>query len=187
MKIGILGGRFDPVHIAHIRAAIEFYEQVNLDRLIVVPAGVPAHKKVVASAEDRFHMTQLAFKTLKFAEIDDYEIKSRETSYTVNSLKYYKKKYPGSTLFYLVGLDEFINIRTWKDWNLCLELANFVVVERRTNFQSTDIEEDCEKISMRTLDISSSEIRMMIEHEKMVDYLLPEAVKRYIEQEGLYR
>ena len=187
MKIGILGGRFDPIHIAHIRAAIEFYEQVNLDRLIVVPAGVPAHKKVVASAEDRFRMTQLAFKTLKFAEIDDYEIKSRETSYTVDSLKHYKKKYPGSTLFYLVGLDEFINIRTWKDWSLCLELARFVVVERRTNFQSADVEEDCERIGMRTLDISSSEIRMMIEHGKMVDYLLPEAVKCYIEQEGLYR
>ncbi len=187
MKIGVFGGRFDPIHIAHLRAAIEFYEQIHLDRLIVLPSGIAPHKKVFAPAKDRLEMVRLAFAPLQFAQVDDYEIKTEKPAYTVETLKHYKKLYKNSSLFYLVGLDEFINIKTWKNWEDCLKLAEFVVAPRGKDIKQLDIRKDCKTISMQTLDISSSEIRMRIENEKRVNYLIPEAVREYIEQKGLYK
>lgn len=187
MKIGIFGGRFDPIHIAHLRAAIEFYEQIHLDRLIVLPSGIAPHKNVLAPAKDRLEMARLAFAPLQFAQVDDYEIKTEKPAYTVETLKHYKKLYKNSSLFYLVGLDEFLNIESWRNWKECLELANFVVVPRGKNSKHIEMNKNCKTIEMRTLDICSSEIRMRIENGKRVNYLIPEAVRKYIEQKGLYK
>ncbi len=187
MKIGIFGGRFDPIHIGHVRAAIEFYEQLGLDKLIILPAGKANHKKVVASIKDRFTMVKLAFSTLDFITIDDYEAAGKSCC-TVDTLKHYKTKYSFDELFFLIGHDEFLNFQNWKEWQTCFKLAQFVVISRTVDFNDPFHKlQNFLKIKMNRLDISSSQIRMTINKGKMVDCLTPDIVKKYINEKRLYR
>lgn len=186
MKLGIFGGRFDPIHIGHIRAAIEFYEQIGLDRLIIMPTGSPPHKRVFASIKDRFAMVKLAFKGLSFITIDDYEA-GNKICYTVDTLRHYKKEHSGDLIFYLIGEDELHNFQNWKEWRICLKLARFVIISRNVDCNNPNNKlQNYKRINMNRLDISSSQIRISRKKGNMIDCLTPADVKDYITEKGLY-
>lgn len=132
MRIGIFGGSFDPVHQEHISLARAAIKGLSLDKLIVMPAGVPPHKqgKRLASGEDRLAMCRLAFSGIEQVDVSDYEIKKEGASYTYLTCEYFKNLYPEAELFWLVGTDMFWNFFHWKNPERILTYVTLAVCRR---------------------------------------------------------
>ena len=105
MKIGIMGGTFNPIHNAHLLIAEMAREEYGLDRVIFITDGNPPHKSANVTAKQRFEMTHIAIADNSAFEEDDFEINRSEKSYTVNTLGYLKEKYPNNDLFFIIGED----------------------------------------------------------------------------------
>ena len=120
MRIAIFGGSFDPVHNEHVRVAENAIKTLGLDRLIVMPANIPPHKKTgrLSYGKARLDMCKLAISHLDCVEISDYELNKGGTSYTFETCRYYKETYPGAQLFWLVGTDMLRDFPTWKNPSL---------------------------------------------------------------------
>ena len=189
MKIGIVGGSFDPPHFGHLNLAEETKRRLELDRILFVPAGLPPHK----SPEDlsppllRYRMTRLAVRNRPGIEVSDVEIRRPPPSYTVDTLRELRQQYPyPHELFFIVGADSLKIIHTWKDLSLIFEMCCFVAVTR-PGYDSVAYPDDVRKLSIDSLDISSSEIRKRIRGEEEVNEWVPYRVIQFIEKEGLYR
>src|SRR4030067_1271939 len=125
MKLGILGGTFNPIHYGHLRAAEEVREILNLDKILFIPSGKPPLKKAgLISARWRFEMTRTAIKNNPFFDISDIEIKSRTVSYSVETLKKLAVKYKNAAFFLILGIDAFLDLPKWKQPLTLLGLAN---------------------------------------------------------------
>ena len=105
MKIGIMGGTFNPIHNAHLLIAEMAREEYGLDRVIFITDGNPPHKSANVTAKQRFEMTHIAIADNSAFEEDDFEINRSQKSYTVNTLGYLKEKYPNDDLFFIIGED----------------------------------------------------------------------------------
>ncbi len=197
MKIGLYGGTFSPPHSAHVRAAKLFIKEAALDRLCVMPAGIPPHKEADrwGKACHRLEMTRLAFGS--FAEISDYEINKEGRSYSVETLRHLKESNPGDDLFMLVGEDMFLSLDTWREPAEIMKLCT-VVAMRRADTPVLVMETkkaELEKLfgarimllEADPLELSSTEIREKTANGDDTTGLLPEAVAEYIKEHGLYR
>ena len=175
MRIGIFGGTFNPPHIGHIQAAKASAEQLMLDRLIVIPAGIPPHKELpdgTPSSSDRLEMTRRAFVCVPGADVSDIEIVKRQPSYTIDTIKNIRRGYPGAELFLLVGTDMYLTLDSWKDSGNLLELATPAVFSRSDDDitviagYSQVLRErfgtGTEVIDAHVIDISSSKLREML-------------------------
>lgn len=130
MKIGIFGGSFNPVHIGHIRVATDTLRICNLDEIWFNCASFPPHKKDVLSHYHRYNMLKLALKGYKNLFPCDIDIKNNFL-FTVDTLSFLNEKYGKLHEFYfLIGLDAFLEIKTWKEWRKLFELTNFIVFNR---------------------------------------------------------
>jgi nicotinate-nucleotide adenylyltransferase len=191
MRIGILGGTFDPPHIGHLIIAEQARQQLRLDKILFVPAYVPPHKmgKATASPVQRLTMTRKAIAGVPEFEVSSVEIGRKGVSYTVDTLRHLKSKYEDATLFLIVGGDNFDQLKTWKSVREILRLATPVVYDR---------EEKKNRVSQRTLRnrillkgaslrISSTLIRQRLMNGESVRFLVPQAVERYIRLHKLYR
>ena len=182
-KIGIYGGTFDPIHIAHLILARDALEELQLEKIIFVPAAVSPQKPApCATAELRLQMLRAAIEPAGPFEIDDCELRRPPPSYTIDTVEQLAKKYPKSELFFLIGDDNLRSLPGWRRFNDLRQIVTFVVLPRSISPVLH------EYISVgRRIDISATEIRNRVARGQPIRYLVPEAVEEIISRECLYR
>ncbi len=188
MKIGILGGTFDPVHYGHIYLAKKVYLKLRLDKIIFIPSYLPPHKKgvKVTSARHRFNMLKLAIQGDKKFKISDMEIRRKGRSYSVETLRRLRKKYGAKAeLFFITGSDSLKEINKWKNLKEILSLCRFVIVER-PGFNHSNPPKGFIFLKIGAKDISATDIRRKIKSDKPLNNFLPGLVKHYISRYELY-
>lgn len=200
MKIGILGGTFDPIHNAHLYIAYEAKEQLNLDKVIFMPAGIQPLKtdKKITASKYRYEMITEAIKFYDKFEVSDYEINKEGLSFTYKTLEYFKslKENKDTELFFIAGADCLMNIEKWKEVKKILSLSNMVIFMRggsdreKLFIQKEYIENKYNAsiifLSLKELEISSTDIRNRVNEGKKIDFFVPESVKNYIYKKNLY-
>ena len=197
MNIGLFGGTFSPPHKGHVFFAKLFMEKASLDKLYIMPAGVPPHKEPDpwGTAQARLEMARLAFDS--FAVVSDYEICEAGKSYTYKTLKHLREIYPKDTLFLLVGEDMFLSFDTWKNPGVIFSMATVVCMNRGTASQEK-LEATGEVYKKRyggevmylenaPLSVSSTQIRQMCASGQDISRLVPPSVAAYITENGLYK
>lgn len=133
MNIGLFGGTFNPVHIGHLRAALEVKEGFDLDEVILIPAALPPHKMPVevADAADRLQMLDLALEDTPGRNLSDVELKRAGPSYTIDTVEYFRQMLPDQSRIYLImGMDAFLEIDTWKSYEELLLKIPFIIINR---------------------------------------------------------
>ena len=198
MRIGVFGGSFDPVHIEHVRMAESAIECLQLDKLFVMPAATPPHKKAkkLSLDEDRLAMCRLAISSIEKAEVSNYEIERGGTSYTYLTCQHFKKLYPSAEIFWLVGTDMLRNFPTWKNPEEILSYVTLAVcarneepqwlVDEKEKFYAL-FKKDFSVISYQGKAVSSTEIRVDVAAGNDVSPFVGERVATYIEKKGLYK
>ncbi len=211
-RIGVFGGTFDPVHLAHLRCAEEAREQLGLDEVLFVPAADPPHKtRRITAAGHRLAMVRLATAGNPAFRVSAIEIERGGRSYTVDTLRALRARLPaGSGLTLLVGLDAFCEIGTWKEYRTLFALADLAVWSRpphrirasRALLPVAARRDFCYGPDHRTLrhrtgnqirfltvtalDVSASAIRLRLQRGRSIRYLVPPAVERYLGRYRLY-
>lgn len=188
MKIGILGGTFNPIHIGHLILAEEAGEKLSLDRLIFVPAYLPPHKdnSGIAPAGERLKMVRLAIKDNRNFFVSDIEIRRDGRSYTIDTLKGFKKNYPKDDLYFIIGSDLLKYLEEWKELNEIISMVKFITATR-PGYPLEKIPSYIKTMEIRAVDVSGFEIRSRIAQGKSFRYLVPESVFNYISKNGLYK
>ena len=198
-RYGMMGGTFNPIHLAHLYIAYEAKETLNLDKVIFMVAGNPPHKKEssVIDSNYRYDMVKMAIKDYPGFEISDYEIKKQGYSYTYETLKYLKGDEEEVEVFFIAGADSLMDIEKWKNPELVLSNCTFVAFNRgEYNKETLEVQKkklqdkynsNIILLDISNLDISSSMIRERIINGKRVDFFMHEKVMKYIEQNNLYR
>ena len=188
MKIGILGGTFNPIHIGHLILAEEVREKLKLDKVIFVPTYLAPHKdnSDIAPAHARLAMTKLAIKGNGYFLASDIEIKRDGCSYTIDTMKEFKKLYPQDELYFIIGSDLLKYLDDWKDLQEIIKMVRFIVATR-PGYPLEKIPSHISTIPIRAVDISGFEIRKAIKENKSFRYLVSELVLKYINKKRLYR
>jgi len=195
MRIGILGGTFDPVHVGHLAAARAAIECAGLDRVVFVPTREPPHRSAaLAGAKHRLEMTRLAIDSEKALEVSDVEIRRGGISYTADTLRELKNIYPRDELFLILGWDAARLFATWRLPDQITRLATVVVVTRPGSgeadsaaLRTAGLDPKRTVLCAReTPDISGSELRDAIASGQPVGDRLPQAVLEYIARNRLY-
>ncbi len=192
MKIGFLGGSFDPVHFGHLLAAQDAYEQFGLDRLVLVPAAQAPLKpfEVASNGTDRLAMLQAAVEWDRRFEISDCELKRGGVSYTIDSVRHFRALYPKDDLYWVIGGDQLPLLQQWKEIEELAKLVEFIFLERpghpvkaRPEVQGLRLH----RCDGHLLAISSTELRERARHALSLDYFVPHKTIVYIRERGLYR
>jgi len=189
MRVGLLGGTFNPIHNGHIVLAEEALRQLSLDKVIFIPTFIPPHKDPtkLIDAQHRLKMIELAIGANPKFEISRCEIERGQKSYSIDTVEYFKKSYPeGTEFFFLIGADNFKKLDKWRDINRLLTLCRFIVADRR-GFSEGLKYPGVERIKITPVDISSTEIRRRIKSARPITRLLPKAVEDYIISNNLYK
>ena len=175
-KTGIFGGSFNPPHIGHMYLAEAAYKTFGLDEIIFVPCGISPYKNKVIDthAEYRLDMLRMMMKYFDFpCSYDKYEIDRKEVSYTIDTLRYMKDKYPDNELYLICGPDAVISIHEWKDSDL---ISNYAVLALAgKDFECAD------------LNVRSTVIRRLVKENKSISWLVPKLVEEYIGIVDLYK
>lgn len=189
MRLGILGGTFDPPHLGHLLAASDAFEVLELDRLAFVPAGEQPLKsgQVIASAAERLAMTRLMVDGDTRFEVDPLEIEREGLSYTVRTLEDLSRRHSGAALFLLVGEDVLGSFDQWREPERVRELAEMVVLRRTTWEMPVVMAAGARVIPTRRVEISSTEIRTRVRDGRSIRGFVADAVREFIETAGLYR
>jgi len=189
MKLGIIGGTFNPVHLGHLRLAEEVFRKIALDKLVFIPAYIPPHKpsRGILSFQERYRMIELAIKGKPAFEVSEIEMRRKGASYSIETVKELKKAYgEGARLYFIVGSDYAGELGTWKDIHELKRLCSFMIASRPGYEIKVPIE-GAESIKIDTPDISSSDIRKRIKDGESCRELLPDAVHGYILKKKLYK
>jgi len=193
MKIGVLGGTFNPIHLGHLILADECLYQLGLDKVVFIPAGFPPHKTIEGdiSHSDRLNMVRLALEGYDRFEISTYEIDKNELSYSIETIKHLKTKYGESAeLFFLAGEDSGDSLSLWKNFEEILRFTTFVVANRSGVPVGRSINDHIKNnltcIKIPNIEISSTMIRARVKHHQPIDFYLPPKVVNYIRDKGLY-
>lgn len=197
-RIGVLGGTFDPVHLGHMALAEAAIAEAGLEKLILMPARVQPFKMGNRVTEDfhRLAMVQRAFADNPKVEVSDYEIYYTYISYTYDTLVHLAKKYPDKELWFVMGTDSFMELESWYKGTDLLKGFSFIV-SVRPGFREEELENTIKKYNMKygagvikvhaeMPDISATDIREAHKAGRPISHLVPEAVERYIEENGLY-
>jgi nicotinate-nucleotide adenylyltransferase len=196
-RIGIMGGTFDPIHLAHLFAAEEARFKFNLEKVIFVPCGVPAHKKPyeVTPAEHRYAMVLLATANNPYFEVSRIEIDREGPSYAIDTVVAFRQLYgEDASIYFITGADAVLEILTWKETDKLIRLCKFIAVTR-PGYDLSKISEvlgeeyasAIEILQIPGMDISSTAIRQRVRNGEPIRYLVPEMVYHYIMQHKLYR
>jgi nicotinate-nucleotide adenylyltransferase len=200
LRLGVLGGTFDPVHYAHLRLgeAARVGDVLSLDKVLFVPAGRPWRKsdRVVSDARHRAAMLSLAIEGNNAFEISTLEMEREGPSYMVDTLELLRERYPNGDLFLIMGEDALADLPNWHEPERILALARLVVAARhddtpdpfnRRSSLPPDALESMVSLPMESLEISGSSIRDKVRRGVSIRYLVPEGVRLYIEEHRLYR
>ena len=184
MKTALYGGTFDPIHHGHLILARQAIEQLSLDRLIFIPAGISPIKLEAqpAPADIRHAMVRAAIADEPHFECDDTEAHRPGPSYTIDTVQAWQQRAPSDQLYYLIGQDNVRDLPKWRHWPELQRLAQFIVFERNTDAPPHDLPR-----IIRRIDISATEIRKRTTERRSIRYLVPEPVRALIETHGLYR
>jgi nicotinate-nucleotide adenylyltransferase len=196
VRLGLLGGTFNPPHIGHLVCATQALDELELDRVLLVPVNQPPHKAAEADpgVEHRVELCRRAVAGNEQLDVSLVDAEVAGPSFTVGTLSRLHDRCPGDQLTFIVGGDMAFSLPTWREPEAILELAELGVAERE-GVRRTDIVERLSGLGtdnvrffdMPRLDISSSQIRRMVSGGQPIRYLVPDAVRDYIGQEGLYR
>jgi nicotinate-nucleotide adenylyltransferase len=192
VKIGFLGGSFDPVHFGHLCAAQDAYEQHQLDRFFFVPAARAPLKPhdAQSSAEDRLKMLGAAVEQDRRFEVSDYELRKGGVSYTIESVRHFRAQFPHDRLFWIIGGDQLLQLPLWKDVHELVALVEFIFLERPGHPPQERLEIPglrLHRCAGHLLEISSTELRERARSGLSLDYFLPHKTIVYIKEKGLYR
>lgn len=211
-RIGILGGTFNPIHLAHLRSAEEVREAQRLDRVLFIPSATPPHKRQdgIAAAAHRLAMVKLAIAGNAHFQVSTIEIERRGRSYSVDTLRSLHQRMPRGQFFFIMGIDAFREITTWKEYRKIFTLCDLIVTSRppvdeaplraalpvavraefcyRSRIKQLEHSTGSRIIFQRIsdLDISASAIRARLGRGLSIRYLVPTAVDRYIARHRLY-
>jgi len=207
-NIAILGGTFDPIHFGHLRMGQEILNIHGFSKIHFVPCFIPVHRQhPIAPPTVRLAMLELALKNEPRFVADDIELKRKEPSYTIDTLRSYHQDMPSTQLYLLVGVDAFLHYLSWKEPRDILQLANIIVTHRPNyqlpakgaiidflrDYQTDDMANLHQKKSgcvflqpITPLDISARLIRNEISTHNSPRFLLPDDVYRYIQDNKLY-
>jgi nicotinate-nucleotide adenylyltransferase len=207
--IGILGGTFDPIHHGHLRLALELYEQLNLAEVRFIPNAIPPHRSPpVAEGNLRFAMVQRAIQGATGMLVDDREFHRHGPSYMIDTLQSLRLDYPTVPLCLIIGMDEFIHLHQWYQWEHLIELAHLLVVQRAGVLPVGTLLRDfllahqvyqwdhlTTQVSgcvffvenIPTLAVSATQIRVLFKDHRNPRYLLPDTVLDFINTHQLYR
>lgn len=198
MRIGVLGGSFDPIHVGHLLLAEQARSEFNLDKVIFMPAKLPPHKleKTMTDVSDRYEMTRIAIKDNESFTISDLELKREGTSYTVDTITELKRIYPEAHIFFIAGADSIFQLETWMTFEELLKMVTFLGAIR-PGYDPSDLykkvehlnltyQADVRAVSFPMIDISSTIVRNLLLEGKSVRYLIKDEVLAYIEEKGLY-
>lgn len=189
-RIGILGGTFDPIHVAHLALAVQARHQLGLDRVLLVVANVPwqkAAERHVSDAEDRYAMVAAAVAGHPGLEASRIEIDRGGDSYTVDTLR--QLAAPGRELFLVIGSDLVGGLTTWKHWEELPGLCTLAVAYRPTEHEQGEPLPGWPTVAVRlpALELSSTELRAMVAEGRPVDFLVPAPAVGVIVGQNLYR
>ncbi|MDR5658042.1 nicotinate-nucleotide adenylyltransferase [Serpentinicella sp. ANB-PHB4] len=197
-KLGIMGGTFDPIHIGHLFIAQTALSCLKLDKVLFIPTGITPHKnnQEISSPLDRFNMTSLAINNNNHFDISSIEIDKNERSYTIDTILELQIKYHLCKLYFITGTDTLISLEKWKKFQELFKAIDFIVITR-PGYDTETLEEKIQyytdeycanitKINVPLLDISSTDIRMRVRHNKSIKYLVPQSVEKYIYNNNLY-
>ncbi|HEX8943819.1 MAG TPA: nicotinate-nucleotide adenylyltransferase [Gemmatimonadaceae bacterium] len=190
MRIGLLGGSFDPPHNGHLLAAGDALEALGLDRLVFIPASVQPFKtrQEAASPEHRLAMVRLLVDDDPRFEASSMEIDRGGLSYTVDTLSAFAAELPSAELFWLVGADVVRSFAQWREPQRITELATVVVLQRTDEAPDlASIPGTPRRLATRRIDISSTEVRRRVKEGRSIRGFVPDAVAEYIAAERLYR
>ncbi|MBT0663772.1 nicotinate-nucleotide adenylyltransferase [Geobacter pelophilus] len=212
MRIGILGGTFNPIHLAHLRIAEEVRENLALDRITFIPAASPPHKPMNGELpfELRCELVRVAIADNESFQLSRIEGERAGKSYSIDTLRALGEQRPADELFFIIGSDSFLEFGTWHEYRAIFQCSSIVVVERpgaRVPNLSEALPEEvrsefvldraANRLDHRSghqvhylgeclLDISSTRIRNLARQGRSIRYLVPAAVERYIIEQGLY-
>jgi len=187
VRTGILGGTFDPIHIAHLHAGETALFGAALDRVLFMPAGDPWQKgdRAMTPAAQRLEMTRLAIDRVDRFEVDERETRREGPTYTIDTLRSFP---PEEELFLILGADAALGLPTWHEWEAVVERAGILVVPRPGADPGLVAESlpSATMLDMAALDLSSTMIRAMASQGRPFRFLVPPRVHGYIETTGLY-
>jgi nicotinate-nucleotide adenylyltransferase len=196
MRIGILGGTFNPPHLGHLVAAQEAYRELALDQVMLIPAGVPPHKPVNGEPgpEHRLELCRLACAGDDRFTVSDLELRRGGPSFTVDTLDILRSQSPSDELFLILGADIAAGLPKWHEPERVLELATVAIAKRRgTSKGAVDNAlaqlpggERARFFQMPRIGISSTMVRRRVRAGQPIRYFVPDGVMHYIETHGLY-
>ncbi|MGE5390492.1 MAG: nicotinate-nucleotide adenylyltransferase [Deltaproteobacteria bacterium] len=197
--LGIMGGTFDPVHYGHLIAAENSRSEFGLDRVIFMPAARPPHKdgECVLDSHHRLKMVKLAIASNPAFEISTLEQERQGFSYTINTVEYFRSRFPESQVFFIMGMDSLLMFDTWCDYERLAGLCRFIVVTRPGYVMDAGnpvlaelpsvLWENLSMLEIPGMDISSSDIRRRVQLGLPIKYMVPAVVEDYIQEHRLYR
>ncbi len=208
-RIGIFGGTFDPVHLGHIHAAKSVISEFKLDKICLVPVFQPVHRTAPgATSTQRVDMLRLASASCASLEVDERELHRGGPSYSLFTVQEYRKQYPGSVLFFILGTDAFNSLHSWFQWRALFDYVNLIVLSR-PDVDLTLSEMDADFLTPRLirrftdsdntpngniylsneamLDYSATAVRYAIDNHGCLDNLLDKKVRGYIKEHNIYR
>lgn len=200
MKIGIMGGTFDPIHNGHLMLGEYAYQQYSLDKIWFMPNGYPPHKSnasIESQANHRVEMVERAISDRDYFEIQLYEVKNKEINYSYKTMEHFCELYPDHKFYFIIGADSLFSIESWvKPERLlkkCIMLAAYRD-EKNTDEMLAQIDylnrkygADIRLLNTPNVDISSSEIRRNIKAGISIKEYVPASVYEYIETKQLFR
>ena len=185
MRIGILGGTFNPPHMGHLILAQTAKDVLRLDKVFFIPTNTSPHKNArLIDAKMRFKMAKLAIEGCPYFQALDWEIKRGGISYTIDTLRQLKSKYPKIDLFVIIGSDLVNTFHTWKDYRKIQTLSKIVVAKR--NSHPLENSRGFITLDIINIEITSSLVRKYLKKGLSVRYLLPHKVFDYIRRNKLY-
>jgi len=188
-RIGIFGGTFDPIHLGHVEVADAVRDALGLDRMLVVVANHPWQKqdRPVTPAEDRFAMVAAALADRPGLEASRIEIDRGGPSYTIDTVRQLGRADPGAELFVVVGADVVATLDTWREHEALRDLVTLAVVDRPgTPHLDPPPGWRAVRVAVAPIDVSSTDLRAVLEAGGSVEGLVPEAVIRSLSDRGLY-
>lgn len=196
MKIGLFGGTFDPIHIGHLLIMENCINQVNLDKIFILPNSNPPHKirENKSDSRIRVEMVKKAIKDNPKIELNDYDFRDNNIHYTFQTIEYFKKSYPNDQIYFIMGEDSFMDLSTWKNYKKIL--ANYLIVFKRYSDDGKKIRKKIKSLKKygdkiylvdnMALDISSTMIRNFVKENKSIKYLVSKEVYEIIKKRNLY-
>ncbi|APV45512.1 nicotinate-nucleotide adenylyltransferase [Dehalogenimonas formicexedens] len=198
MRLGLLGGTFDPPHVGHLQIAEEARRKLCLDRIVFIPAGLPWVKASmkVSPAQQRLEMIRLATAGKSYYSVSDLEVRRPGPSYTWQTLQELKAQYPGDELYFILGWDNLTSLPSWHHPDRIIQAACLVAAPRvgSTRPDLHELDARVPGIAARTviltepeIDVSATAIRQLVRLGQPVSHLVPPPVAGYISANGMYR